>query len=263
MSDGQEIVVLEQKSVFFLNDELIAVRADDKQVYVSLRHLCQALGLNRTGQMQRIRRHVVLIEGYKNAEVEIPNAGHPQQAGMLRVDLVPMWLSGVDVRRVKEEIKDKLIQYQKEAAKVLWEAFQEGQLTADLSFSDLLQQADNDAVQAYQIAQAIMKLARHQILMQSQLQSHEQRLEQIEAVLGDPGRHVTPDQASQISQAVKAIAMELSKQTKTNAYGGVYGELYRRFGITSYKQLPAAKYNGAMSWLSEWYQQLTDKALPF
>ena len=46
-----------------------------------------------------------------------------------------MWLSGVDVRRVKEDIKDKLVdQYQKESAKVLWEAFQEGRPTADPTF---------------------------------------------------------------------------------------------------------------------------------
>lgn len=35
MSDTPEIIVLEQRSVFFLDDELIAVRADDRQVYVS------------------------------------------------------------------------------------------------------------------------------------------------------------------------------------------------------------------------------------
>ena len=33
-----------------------------------------------------------------------------------------------------------------------------------------------------------------------------------------------PEQASQISQAVKAVAMELSKQSGRNEYGGVYGE---------------------------------------
>ena len=45
----------------------------------------------------------------------------------------------------------------------------------------------------------------------------------------------------QISQAVKTVAMKLSKASGRNEYGGVYGELYRKFGITSYKQLPVAK----------------------
>ena len=81
---------------------------------------------------------------------------------------------------------------------------------------------------------------------------HERRLEGIEASLGSTDRFVTPDQASQISQAVKTVAMKLSKASGRNEYGGVYGELYRKFGITSYKQLPAAKFEEAMSWLNEW-----------
>lgn len=57
--------------------------------------------------------------------------GGMQKAGMLRVDLVPIWLSGVRIQAVKEEIRPKLERFQREAAKVLWEAFQEGHLTAD------------------------------------------------------------------------------------------------------------------------------------
>ena len=31
--------------------------------------------------------------------------------------------------------------------------------------------------------------------------------------------------------------MEMSQQSGRNEYGGVYGELYRKFGITSYQQI--------------------------
>ena len=90
-----------------------------------------------------------------------------------------------------------------------------------------------------------------------QLTDHEQRLEEIESTLGDPGRHVTPDQASQISQAVKTVAIVLGKQTKRNEFGSVYGELYRKYGVTSYKQIPSNRFQGCMDWLSEWHEQLT------
>ncbi|MCP5094319.1 MAG: hypothetical protein GY943_02070 [Chloroflexi bacterium] len=52
----------------------------------------------------------------------------------------------------------------------------------------------------------------------------------IEGQLGDTAHHITPEQAMQISQAVKAVAHELGKRSKRNEYGGVYGELYRRYG---------------------------------
>lgn len=123
---------------------------------------------------------------------------------------------------------------------MLWEAFREGRLTSDLILNELLQ-TDSDAVQAYKMIQAMLKLARNQILLESRLDEHEtqlvgfeERLEQVEVTLGDPQRQVTPEQASQISQAVKAVAMKLSEQSGRNEYGGVYGELYRKFGITSH-----------------------------
>ena len=57
--------------------------------------------------------------------------------------------------------------------------------------------------------------------------------------------------------------MKLSETTGRNEYGGVYGELYRRFGITSYKLLPANRFQKAMDWLSAWYQNIADDEVPF
>ena len=54
-----------------------------------------------------------------------------------------------------------------------------------------------------------------------------------------------------------AIAMELGKQRKRNEYGGVYGELYRRYRIPSYRELPAANFDDAIAWLGEWLETLT------
>jgi hypothetical protein len=174
---------------------------------------------------------------------------------------VPLWLTGLDTARVKDDIKAKIVQYQKEAAKVLWEAFQEGRLTPTPSFDELLEK-DTPAVNAYKTALAIVELARNQILIEARLNDYGERLERIEATLGDAGRNITPDQASQLSQAVKAVAMQLSKKTGGNEYGGVYGELYRKFGITSYKLLPSHKFDKAMRWLSGWYEDLTGES-PF
>jgi hypothetical protein len=180
-----------------------------------------------------------------------------QEAGLLRVDLVPLWLTGLRIKSVKPEIQDRLERYQKEAAKVLWEAFQEGRLTTDTTFDELLHE-DTDAVQAYKMAQAVVRLARSQVLLEARVSTVESRLETVEAVLGDPERHITPDQATAVSQAVKAVAMQMSKRSKRNEYGGVYGELYRRYRIPTYRELPVSKYDDAIKWLGEWLESLTD-----
>ena len=82
-----------------------------------------------------------------------------------------------------------------------------------------------------------------------------ERVETLEQRMG-PGQPVTEEQASQISQAVKAVAMPLSKSSGSNQYGAVYGELYRKFGVTSYKLLPVERFNEAMEFLTEWHQDL-------
>jgi hypothetical protein len=113
------------------------------------------------------------------------------------------------------------------------------------------------------MALAVVELAQGQVIMEARLDDYGRRLEEIEATLGDPDRYISNTQASRISQAVKAVAMELSKQSGRNEYGGVYGELYRKYEVASYRELPESKYEDAMSWLSDWYQQLTDHDLGF
>lgn len=251
---------IEQKQVDFYGDELTATRVNDGHVYVSVSQMCTALGIDTQAQTRRIRRQDILSSGFQGV-ANLATPGGRQTAYMLRVDLVPLWLSGIRTAAVNEELRPKLERFQQEAAKVLWEAFQEGRLTADPSFEELLA-SDSPAAMAYKMAQALQIMARQQLILESRIDDHEGRLEAVENQLGAPDRYITPDQAMQLSQAVKTVALKLSKASGRNEYGGVYGELYRKFGITSYKQLPAAKFDQATSWLNEWRESIEGDA-PF
>jgi hypothetical protein len=232
----KSLQIIEQKEVDFYGDELTAVRSNDGHIYVTIRQMCLALGLDSQAQRRRMMRQKVITNGVK-VVANLATTFGERDTYVLRVDLVPLWLSGIRTAAVNENIRPKLERFQEEAAMVLWETFQEGRLTTDPEFNELMQAAANtEAVQAYQIAQAVMKLARQQILMEArisgrlnvheqQLTDHGNRLEAIETTLNDTGRNVTPDQASQISQAVKTVALALGKQTKRNEFGAVYGEL--------------------------------------
>ena len=260
MTKEKTLTPVEQKEVDFYGDELSAVRMQNGRIYVSIRHMCAALGVDRRGQVRQIKKHDILNEGYTRGGLKSPpsadgRGGGIQQASLLRVDLVPLWLSGLTLSRIKEEMRPKLERLQRESATVLWEAFQEGRLTIDPSFEELMSQ-DTPEVRAVRMAEAVLQLARNHLLIRTELDDHTKRLEAIEAQLGDPGRMITPDQASQISQAVKTVAMTISKASGTNQYGAVYGELYRKFGITSYKMLPATRFEEAMSFLTDWHQSI-------
>jgi ferritin-like metal-binding protein YciE len=267
---NKSLTITEQREVTFYNDQLIAVRTTDGHIYVSVRHLCEALGLDRRGQVRRIQRQEILAEAYQMGSIE--SEGGAQEAGLLRVDLLPLWLTGISIKSVKPELQERLKRYQREAAKVLWDAFQEGRLTNQTNFEELLK-ADSPAAQAYKMLQAMIQIAQQQLILEARMESHssrmddhEKRLESIETTLGDPGRFITAEQAMQISQAVKAIAMEIQKRTRKNEYGAVYGQMYREFGITGYKQLPAEKFDAAIKWLTDWYRRTTGATgddLPF
>ncbi len=254
------LAIIEQREVDFYGDELTAVRSDDGQIYVAVSQMCQALGIDTQGQTRRIQRLEILADGLKGV-AKLATPGGVQRGYVLRVDLVPLWLSGIRISALNEDVRPKLERFQREAAKVLWEAFQQGRLTADLDFDALLAQ-DTPEAQAYKMAQAVLQLARTQLLMRAQIADHEQRLETIESQLGNTGRNVTPDQASQISQAVKAVALALGKKSGRNEFGAVYGELYRKFGITGYKMLPARRFDEAMKFLTDWHEDITG-TLPF
>lgn len=268
MSKETALTIVEQREVLFYDDELLAVRAADGQIYVSFRHLCDSLGINRQSQMKKIRDHDVLAEGYKGGVINTPpssggRGGGKQQAGLLRVDMIPMWLTTINPSRVRVDIREKIKRYQREAGKVLWEAFQDGRLSLDQDFDALLEE-NTPEVQAYKMAMAIAKMARQQILLRSQVQDHEQRIGSIEAQLGDSMRYVTGEQAMHISQAVKTIALELGRLSKRNEFPGVYGELYRQFKVPSYREIPSSQYEEAMNFLRQWYETLTDnKNIPF
>jgi hypothetical protein len=266
MTKSNALTLVEQKSVDFYGDELTAVRASDGRVYVGLTQMCNALGIDPQGQRRRGERHTVLSKGLKGVD-KLSTPGGIQSGYVLRVDLVPLWLSGIRAAAVKEEIRPKLERFQEEAATVLWEAFQEGRLTTDTNFEMLLNE-DTDTVQAYKMALAIVKLAKQQILLEGRVGDTELRLEDVEERLTTIEEQftgqdvVTEVQASQISQAVKAVALALGKQSGRNEFGACYGEVYRKFNVTSYKMVPRRKFDEVMAFLTEWHQSLVGDA-PF
>lgn len=270
----QKLQIAEQKTVLFYDDEVTAVRLQDGSVFIPVRPICETLGLDWSAQYRRITNDLVLGDVAMSVAVTTTDiekgSRRPLTSEMicLPLDYLNGWLFGVNAKRVKDEIRDRLVRYQKECYQVLNEAFQDGRLTTetDVDVEALLAQ-DSPAAQAYQIAMAVVRMARQQLIMEARLETavstlseHGERLDQLEAAVG--GEHVTETQAAQISQAVKTVAIAIGNKTKRNEFGGVYGELYRKYGITSYKMLPARKFEEAMNFLTEWHQNVAGDA-PF
>lgn len=247
----------------FYEDEVTAVRMADGSVYVPIRPLCEYLGVDWSGQLQRINRDLILSEalmsvGVTPTDIE-EGSRRPRTSEMacLPLDYLNGWLFGINANRVKREIRDRVMRYQRECYRVLADAFQGAALAAS---------APSTLVQVREMGLAIARMAEEQMAFDRRLGVAEEKLvvvdelaERMTAVEEklSPAAYVTQEQASQISQAVKAVAIALGKKTKRNEFGACYGELYRRYGITSYKALPSHKFEDALTFLTEWHQDIT------
>lgn len=256
-----------QKTVMFYGDELIAIQEpESSSIFVPLNRLCDNLGIARNRQVQRIRDHPVLSRGYQTLPVE--TAGGNQETQCLRLDLIPLWLAGINANRVAPAVQAKMIQYQSEAATVLWAAFRPDILPVT---DQVQEQTKSGAALAYEIATAIQHLARQQMELEQRLGgrieqmarwardfSHlvDQRLTTLELQVS-PQTTITEQQAAEIALAVKNVGHALAIQGSKSGYSQVYGEMYRRYGIASYKNLPQAKYPEVLAWLQQWHTEIT------
>jgi hypothetical protein len=274
------LIPVEQKNVLFYEDEITAVvvQSDSERVvYIPLRPVCDYLGLAWSGQFERIKRDQVLSEVARSVRVTRtdlpPDSSTPRTSDVLAIplDYINGWLFGVNVSRVKPELRERLITYQRECYRVLSRHFTTAATAATST------PATSALMQVREMGLAIARMAEEQMEMEARLGKTEivaqatavsvvdlqRRMEGVEAKLAPPDYAVTNAQASQIGQAVRAVGMVYGKQTGRVEYGSVYGELYRKYDVTSYHLVPAEKFEEVMKWLSDWYQALTNEELPF
>jgi hypothetical protein len=90
--------IVEEKTVLFYEDELIAVKLEDGSVYVPVRRLCDNLGIDWSAQRRRLVRDRVLSEAINRVAVTAtrldPHVSPEQKMVCLPLDLIPGWLSG-------------------------------------------------------------------------------------------------------------------------------------------------------------------------
>jgi hypothetical protein len=142
------------------------------------------------------------------------------------------------------------------------------------------------AERALVLAEAVYNMAQQQVAMERWLAHHDGRLDLIEdevsathdrldraaevvsktigrvgalelRVFG-PYQVISEAQAAELAALVKAIAHTLTEQDPGggNYYQSVWGELYRRYGVTTYRRVPAAKFGDVTTWLENWLGSL-------
>lgn len=287
---------IEQRQVLFEGEEVVAVWAGQQDIYLPLRPLCEALGVQLNGQIARIKRDEVIAEGLR--PIRVATEGGPQTMQALHLESVPLWLAGLEPSRVRVEVRPRLRVFKRWVRQRVWEAFAaEMGLTQAMPSAPIVDLAVDPAIlsleQVVALGRALVTLGEQQLRFHQEhhldmievrgtladhaqrLSAQEQRLDKAAEVIGatirdvralktrlEPGNIITDAQAAELLAAVKAVATELTRQSaasgqgQTNYYASIFGELHRRYRVTSYKNLTVEQYAATLNWLREYSQAL-------
>jgi hypothetical protein len=108
--------------VQFHGDTLDACGTCREDAEVSIRRVCENLGLSMQGQFKKLQGKSWATV---NQKLMVADDNKPREVATIALKSLPMWLATIDPRKVKEQFREKLARYQNECADVLARHFLE------------------------------------------------------------------------------------------------------------------------------------------
>lgn len=127
--DAHDVISIGEVTIPFYEDTLIVQLGEDGKIYVALRPIVEALGLDWSAQLQRIKRDPVLSGETKTISVGVTTTQIKKrgEGAKYHVCLPKQYLSGflfgINANRVREELREPVIKWQREAHLFLDAAF--------------------------------------------------------------------------------------------------------------------------------------------
>ena len=247
------------REVTFYSDVLLVALVEDTP-YVAIRPIAEFIGLEWSSQRLRIQRDEILSE--ESRLVVMTGAdGKQREMFSLPLELLPGWLFGVTPNKARPEFREKLTQYRRDCFQVLWRAFQ-----TEFAQQSPATTTPNPLIEVRGLALAVAQMAEQQMELQTQVITANERIDQAITIVGDLEKRlttveqitsttsaITNTQATEISNRVKGLAELLTRaHPGKNHYQGIFGELYRRFGVSSYKLIRQEQYQAVLDFLERW-----------
>ena len=247
----------------FYGEVFNAYLADDRQWYLPLQDVCQTLGLDVSGQRQRILRDEALSDFLVNIPIETPyqDTTRTREVACLNIRRLPYWLGTIEANRVKEEHRKKVILFKREFAEAAWAVFR-----SDIIPPDLLAEMDTHLPpqeREYLEAMDQMRQVRKKLdLLSGKL---DEELERVGAELQDlSGRLGTLEesligkkivnaaQARLLQEMIAAVAEAKhakTKKPKSQSFAEVHEEFKSAFQVHIYSILPEEQLEAAITFL--------------
>lgn len=118
----QTLEPVEQESILFHGQNIVAVRLADGRICVVLRWICESLRLQPGGQVRRIERTASIAS--ELVRVKIQTSGGKQIMPAITLKGFPVWILTISPGEIEDkQLKELIIAYQTEAKDALYEYF--------------------------------------------------------------------------------------------------------------------------------------------
>ncbi len=261
MADTQ--VPIETLAVTFFEQPVLAARIVDGTIYLSMRDLCGAVGLDARSQVRRVRADEDLRDGLQR--LRVTTAGGPQDQDFLILEFVPAWITGVNRNRTTVAVRERLRYLRLFSIREVYNAIAR---TAGLPEGSSSRIEDLQELQRYDtgmeaLASRQAALETSQDRARDAWREHEQRLCALEAHLTEPSV-VSVAQRGHIYQLVQVWAQARIDQegvTSATAFVGCWSAVKTRYKVAKYEHIPARDYDDCVRYIERAYQRLTGQEL--
>ena len=261
---------VEQLPVPLFDGVVLAVRARDGLIFLGLRDLCATLNLSVSAQ----RRRIIANDALHLAQFRVPVGNQLRTLDFLLLDDLALWLLSIQERRVAPEVRERLAYVKRYLEGAVRTAF--AQLTGlpSTPSSQIEDLAELDQVE--QALRTLTELGQRQAALETSQDRaratyrdlaalvHELR-DRIGALEQQAKSRISPTQRNALYRLVQqwgaARAEQDPRLTAGVAIRKSWVELNARFNITTYTDLPAARYDEALQFVTSRYTDLTGRTI--
>ena len=112
-----------QLETVWFHEHPILIANLDKTYFVAMKPICESMGLDWRGQRQRIIRDPILSTSVVVITTQLPGDTQQREVTFLSFEFFHGWLFTIDATRVKPELKETILTYQRECYRVLAKHF--------------------------------------------------------------------------------------------------------------------------------------------
>lgn len=261
----------EQLPVPLFDGVVLAVRAADGRIYLDLRDLCATLGLDPSSQRRRIQASEELHLASFRVTIDQQQL---RTRDFLLLEDVPIWLLSVQQRRVAPEVRERFAYVKTYLVDAVRRAFNLLTGLPDAPSSAIEELSDLDRIDL-----ALNQLAelgrRQEAIEQSQERARSayrdlntllrELRERVQALEAQARNKLTPEQRGTLYRMVQTWGQARAERGAARRPGVMirtcWGEFNARFGLSTYTDLPAARYDEAVQFVKDRYRTLTGDEL--